>query len=138
MKEKIPFFIFSLLSAAVTVYAQHHGGATRTLEEIPFLLRLENVCIAYVSYLFKALWPRDLALLYIFPPSIPLWQALAALLVLVAATAAVLRLRRGHPYLVAGWFWYLVTLIPVIGLIQSAPSAWPTATPTSPSSASSS
>jgi tetratricopeptide (TPR) repeat protein len=74
--------------------------------------------LAYIKYIAKTLWPRNLAVLYPLSPSIPLWQAIGSLLVLLLLSAAVIRARHRRPYLMAGWFWFLVTLVPVIGLIQ--------------------
>ena len=117
-KEKIPFFCCSILSAVITIYAQHHGGATRSLEETPFILRIENALVSYVKYLLKTLWPSDLAVLYPITFSIPLWQTVGSLLLLATVTTLVIKAGCRQPYLVVGWFWFLITLVPVIGLIQ--------------------
>lgn len=118
VKEKIPFFACSLLSAAVTIYAQHEGGAMRSLIATPFRIRVENAISAYVKYITKTLWPQDLAVFYPYPSSVPLWQVICSLLVLVFISATTISVRRRHPSLVVGWFWFIVTLVPVIGLIQ--------------------
>ena len=118
LKEKIPFFACSLLSAAVTVYAQHEGGALRSVELMPLGYRVGNAAIAYLRYLVKTLWPRDLAVMYPLPLTIPPWQIIGALLFLLLVSTAAVLARRRHPYLAVGWFWYLVTLVPVIGLVQ--------------------
>jgi len=118
VKEKIPFFLCSLLSAAVTVYAQNKGGAVKALAEVPLQLRIENAPVAYVTYLGKTLWPHNLAMLYPLPQSIPLWQATGSLLVLLLVSGAAIRAARTYPYLAVGWFWFLVTLVPVVGLVQ--------------------
>ena len=118
IKEKIPFFFCSLFSGLITIYAQHKGGATRTLEDFPFLLRTENALTAYVTYIFKTVWPHDLAVYYPFHSSIPLWQVIGSLLVLLLVSIAVIRVGRRFPYLPVGWFWFVITLLPVIGLLQ--------------------
>ena len=117
-KEKIPFFLLSAFSAAITIYAQHHGGAMKNLDAVPAGLRIGNSMVAYAQYLIKMVWPQDLALLYPIPASIPTWQILVSALLLFSATAATIRYQRSYPYLLAGWLWFLVTLLPVIGLIQ--------------------
>ena len=118
IKEKIPFFVCSLLSAVVTIYAQNKGGTLQSFDVVPLQLRIENALIAYIKYIVKTLWPHDLAVYYPLTPSIPLWQVIGSLLVLVLLSAATIRAGRQSPYLPVGWFWFLITLLPVIGLIQ--------------------
>lgn len=116
--EKIPFFACSLLSSVATIIAQQSGGAVKSLGMIPLQLRSENALIAYVTYIVKTIWPRDLAVLYPIPPSFPFWQVGGSLLVLLLISVATIRFRHRYPYLVAGWFWFLITLVPVIGIVQ--------------------
>jgi tetratricopeptide (TPR) repeat protein len=106
------------LSSAITIYAQGKGGAMQDLSAVPMTFRIENALVAYVKYLGKTLWPVDLAVLYPLSSSLPFWQYAGSLLILLLATAAVLRAGRRYPYLATGWFWFLVTLVPVIGLMQ--------------------
>lgn len=117
LKEKIPFFLLSLCSALITLYAAKIGGAVRTIAEFPLSGRIANALIACISYLEKMIWPVDLAIFYPYPANRPVWL-FAAVLLLSAITGYVALQRRKHPYLVAGWFWYLITLLPVIGIIQ--------------------
>jgi protein O-mannosyl-transferase len=117
--EKLPFFACSLVSGIVTIYAQRSSGAVASVKTIPVLLRIENALVSYAKYVALTLWPHDLALLYPFPLSIPLWQVAGALLILVAISAAALRGRERYPYLLLGWLWFLVTLLPVSGLLQA-------------------
>jgi protein O-mannosyl-transferase len=117
-KEKTPFFVCSLLSGLVTIYGQYKFGAMDTLNVFPFQLRVENALVAYVKYIFKTLWPTDLAVFYPFPSSIPLWQTICSLVILLLISAAALRAGRRSPYVPVGWFWFIVTLVPVIGLTQ--------------------
>jgi Tfp pilus assembly protein PilF len=116
--EKIPFFACSVLSGLITIYAQQHGGAMAALTTVPLLNRCQNALAAYVTYLGKTLWPRDLAVLYPFPAFIPLWQSICSLSLLIILTAIVFRIGRRHPCLMVGWFWFIITLVPVIGIIQ--------------------
>ncbi|HWR97160.1 MAG TPA: hypothetical protein VN317_01945 [Candidatus Methanoperedens sp.] len=119
LAEKIPFLALSLLSVAVTLVAQSHGGAVKDFQEYPPAVRFGNAVVSVVRYLGKTLWPRDLAVFYPHPGG----DLLAAHLFLAAAVLAVLTAlvalwTRKRPYLAAGWLWYLVTLSPVLGLIQ--------------------
>lgn len=118
LREKIPFLACALASSVITVFAQRSGGAIKSLGAIPFPLRVENALVAYATYIGNILWPDDLAVLYPIPPAYPFWQVSGSLLLLLLISVATVRARRRFPYLVMGWLWFLVTLLPVIGLIQ--------------------
>src|SRR5262249_6233527 len=112
-------FALTVASCAVTLYAQHKGGAVKSLDQMPWTVRVLNALAAYAGYLGKTFWPRDLALFYPHPgASLPLAHALGAGLLLAVVSLVVLRERRRHPYLAVGWLWFLGTLVPVIGLVQ--------------------
>lgn len=116
--EKLPLLLMSAASAWVTMQAQRAGGAVKSLSEYSPLLRLETAVIAYVDYLGKAIWPVRLAGLY--PHAIkpyPAWQVGAGLLLLVTITAWIVRAREQR-YLAVGWFWFLGSLVPMLGLVQ--------------------
>jgi protein O-mannosyl-transferase len=116
--EKIPFFACSLLSCIITYYVQNQAGAVNSFKFIPFSVRVSNAFISYAEYLDKTVWPRDLAVFYPYVDAIFLSKALgAALIILFISIFAVHSLKR-RPYVFVGWFWYLGTLIPVIGLVQ--------------------
>ncbi|MBK5273631.1 MAG: tetratricopeptide repeat protein [Desulfuromonadales bacterium] len=118
IKEKIPFFACSLISGIVTIYAQHEGGAVSSFESISLIYRIENAMIAYVKYIGKTVWPHDLAVLYPLPSEFQFWQIICSLSFLLLVSIAVIATRLRFPYLLVGWFWFIVTLLPVIGLIQ--------------------
>ena len=116
--EKIPFFAASLAVSLVTVLVHKEVGATASLSLIPPLVRFENSLVSYVAYFLQTLWPADLAVFYPYPTGSLLLPAVIAGIVLAAATVWVIRAFPRQPYLTVGWFWYLITLLPVIGLIQ--------------------
>jgi tetratricopeptide (TPR) repeat protein len=117
--EKIPLLALAAASSAVTLWAQRSGEAMRTVEGFPLAERWSNAAVAYVTYLWKTVWPRDLAVFYPHPGAgLPPWKVGASLLVLILITAVALRARRRSPYLIVGWLGYLGTLVPVIGLVQ--------------------
>ena len=114
--EKLPLMLLSAASGIITVIAQKGGGALRTEYGLP--LRAGNALIAYARYIGKAFWPSKLAALYPFPRNgVPAWEVAAAALLIVAISCAALFLTRKR-YLAFGWFWFLGTLVPVIGLVQ--------------------
>ena len=116
--EKAPLLMLSAASAVVTMQAQNAGGAIQTFSHYRLLLRLENALISYVRYLGKALWPSKLVALYPLPARLyPAWQVGAAVVLLMLITAWVIR-ARDQRYLAVGWFWFLGSLVPMIGLVQ--------------------
>ncbi len=115
--EKIPLLILSAASGRITLVAQRSGHAVRNLQEFPFAIRAANALVSYGSYLWKMLWPARLAALYPHPSVLPAWQVLLSASILLAVTTLVLVFRRQR-YLPVGWFWFLGTLVPVVGLVQ--------------------
>lgn len=118
VKEKIPFFICSLASGIITIYGQGKGGAIASLEAASFPLRCGNALVAYATYIGKTIWPHNLAILYPFPPFIPFWQVFISFILLFFISIIALQAAKHSPYMITGWFWFLITLLPVIGLIQ--------------------
>jgi hypothetical protein len=102
----------------VTFWAQNKGGAVVSMEYLPFPERVANAIISYVSYLGKIFWPVDLAVFYPYEHSFPLWRILDSCFILIGITIVVIYVLKKWPFLFVGWFWYLGTLIPVIGLVQ--------------------
>jgi Tfp pilus assembly protein PilF len=123
--EKLPLVGLALACALATVLAQREAGATSGLEALPLDLRVLNALASLAVYVGQSLWPSSLAVFYpharnvagdpraeLFAP------ALAGLVLLGGLFALGLRLRRRHPYLLAGWTWFVLALLPVIGLVQ--------------------
>jgi len=113
-----PFFALSGAAAIATYLVQQASGAVRTFNAFPLAWRIENALVSYVVYIAKFLWPAGLAVFYPYPQESQLWPAILAAVVLGGISLAVVRGFARHPYLAVGWFWYLVTLTPVIGIIQ--------------------
>jgi len=120
--EKAPLFALSAASAAVTVAAQSAGAAIKSLANYPIQVRVLNALNSYVVYLGHTLWPAGLHCLYPFPRTSVLAGAAAGTLLLLA-TAAAIHGRARRPFLPTAWFWYLGTLLPVIGLVQAGDQA---------------
>jgi protein O-mannosyl-transferase len=115
--EKIPLFALSAFSCIATLFAQRQGPSA--IDQLPFLWRLENTFVTYVTYIWQMLWPARLAVFYPYPNGrLPLAEVTVAIAVLVGISLLVISLRRTNPYLITGWFWYLGMLVPVIGLVQ--------------------
>jgi protein O-mannosyl-transferase len=116
--EKSPFIFLALVSCIVTIWAQNKGGAVASLEKLSFLERILNAIVSYVAYLIKIFWPVNLAVFYPYEQLLPLWQVFGAALILLGISIAVIYAIKKAPFLFVGWFWYLGTLVPVIGLMQ--------------------
>ena len=117
--EKVPLLLLSAVSAVVTMQAQQAGGAVRTLTRYGLPVRLETAVISYARYLGKALWPSKLVAMYPHSSQLyPAWQVGTAVVFLLLITAAVVLRARAQRYLAVGWFWFLGSLVPMIGLVQ--------------------
>jgi Flp pilus assembly protein TadD len=116
--EKIPFFLLTALVCTVTYVAQKHTGMMSPLSDLQLSERLQNVPIAYVRYLTKTFWPFDLCALYPHPGQWPLGLVIGALGLIGAISFFVFWRRQQHPYLLTGWFWFLGTMVPMIGIVQ--------------------
>ena len=118
VREKAPLCVISAVSGVLTVKAQLAGDAVGHLTRYPFWLRVENAVVSYVRYLGKAFWPSHLAVLYPYPlTAFDLPQVLGALFLLLAISVLVVR-QKHRRYFLVGWFWFLGTLVPMIGLVQ--------------------
>jgi tetratricopeptide (TPR) repeat protein len=113
--EKLPLLVLSAVVAAITYLVQEHAGA---LKALPLENRLANATLSCATYILKTFWPSRLAVFYPYPRDFALLPLLGAELLLAAVTAGVIVFRRRAPYLLTGWGWFLVTLVPVIGLVQ--------------------
>ena len=117
--EKIPFFILVVISCSLTFFAQKGGGALVPLASLSLKPRIANALISYVSYVFKAIWPGNLAVYYPYPAdTFPVWQICGAALLIVGVFIGAIYLLKEYSYIAVGLFWYFGTLIPVIGLVQ--------------------
>jgi Flp pilus assembly protein TadD len=122
--EKWPLFLLSALSCAVTVAAQEKGQAVLGLSALPPAARVANALVAWAKYVGLTLFPARLAAYYPLPPGgVSLPSAAGALLLLAVLTALAFRLRRASPAFLAGWLWFLGTLVPVIGFVQAGSQA---------------
>ena len=114
--EKTPFFLLSLAAGALSLQDQHYAMSLKG--HLPFAYRAMNAVVSTVWYLAKSLWPSRLAIIYPHPGrEQSAAVALMSALLLALATAAALRLGRRLPWLAGGWFWFIVGLLPVLGLL---------------------
>src|ERR1700722_7931790 len=113
--EKVPFLMLSAAASVVAIWAQKSQMA---IGEQGLVLRLENAAVSFVTYVGEFFWPVKLAVCYPYPDTIAVWRWAGAMVILAAVTWRVIWSGKERRYLAAGWFWFLVTLLPVIGLLQ--------------------
>ncbi len=115
--EKVPLFALSIGSCVATLWAQNFAlGST---EFLPLQWRITNAVFSYFEYVRQMFWPTDLIPFYVHPEGrLEMWRLLLAAIILIALTAIAFMRRRKNPYLIVGWFWYLIMLVPVIGIVQ--------------------
>jgi tetratricopeptide (TPR) repeat protein len=115
--EKIPLFALSAAGAGATLWA--HEKSIIHIERLPFMWRVGNGLVTCLIYVKQMIWPARLAVFYPHPGiTLPVWQIGLTIVILLVASAGAITLRRKRPYFLTGWFWYLLMLLPVIGLIQ--------------------
>ncbi|PYS99075.1 MAG: hypothetical protein DMF63_13465 [Acidobacteria bacterium] len=116
--EKIPFFALSAISAIVTIMAQSSGGAVQTLERFSIQDRISNAVVSYAKYVAMMFYPADLGVWYPFDKNLTGLELGAAAIFLAGISAISIWQIRKRPYLFVGWFWFIGTLVPVIGIVQ--------------------
>ena len=116
--EKLPFLLVAVASSVVTYLGQKSEGAVMTFEQIPLGVRLEKVPVNYVTFLRNIIWPEGLAIPYPYASAFPVLLVVLCTLLLAGVTVLVLWAARTKSYAAVGWFWFLGTLVPVIGLVQ--------------------
>jgi lipoprotein NlpI len=140
LKEKIPFFILSIVLVIITLYTPNNTPNNTpdtpldtlsytpldtpdmsdfsSFKQFPLISRMVNAPVAFVTYLGKTFWPHDMAIFYPFSDQIPLWQVIVASLLILVISVAVIVIMKRLPYLFTGWLWFSITIAPVIGIIQ--------------------
>ncbi|HEX5218487.1 MAG TPA: tetratricopeptide repeat protein [Verrucomicrobiae bacterium] len=123
--EKVPFLALCLVVCVITLIVQQEAGAVADMNKVAITDRIVNAVMSYVRYLGHAIWPAKLAVIYPHPAVFyataerwPGWAIGVAAVALVAVSVLCVRTLRARPYLAVGWFWYLGTLVPVLGLVQ--------------------
>ena len=118
IKEKIPFFVITVAGSVLTYVAQKSGGAVTALDTLPLNVRIANALLSYATYLGKAFWPHKLVILYPYPDTIPVWHLAVSAVLLGFISLWAIKTVREQPYVIVGWLWYLLILVPVIGIVQ--------------------
>jgi tetratricopeptide (TPR) repeat protein len=117
LMEKIPFFALSLAAGLTVLLAHPEGAVTNPMPCFSFGVRLSNALVSYWRYVFKTFWPVDLAVYYPYPSNWPWPAVLLAAAGLLLVSIWVAGRVKSQPWNFAGWFWFVVALVPVIGLV---------------------
>jgi tetratricopeptide (TPR) repeat protein len=116
--EKIPLFLLSVAASAGQLLAAREGIGS--VESYPIARRAANAVVSCATYIVQMVWPANLAGFYPYPRhGVDSLGLVGASVLLIAISAAAFRWRRQAPWIAVGWFWYLVMLAPVLGLIQT-------------------
>jgi len=118
LREKAPLFALAIISSIVAVIAQKKGSALSSMEALSLGVRIGNAFISYVTYIWKTIWPANLAVFYPQSGALSRWQLWGSAFLIVGITVVAIWKAKKIPYLTTGWLWYTGTLIPVIGLLQ--------------------
>jgi len=122
--EKVPLFILAAITCALTIWAQGQANAIVPTAGLPISRRIPHAIVSYLHYIVATLWPRHLAVFYPYEGAAPPTQLIFTAVLLLLITVLVLRFARWQFFLATGWFWFLGTLVPVIGLVQVGDQAW--------------
>jgi cytochrome c-type biogenesis protein CcmH/NrfG len=116
--EKIPLAVLAAASCLITIIVQSRGGAMNEPGTDSLAVNAAHAVVNYSTYLYKAVWPADLAVLYPYVASVSVWKVTGSVALLSFITVMALRQWQKRPYCAVGWFWFLITMLPVIGLVR--------------------
>jgi tetratricopeptide (TPR) repeat protein len=117
LKEKLPFCVLLMGLVIVTLYTPNKQDSP-PIKDFSFISQLTNAPVSFVTYLGKTFWPHDLAVFYPFPDQIPAWQVWGATILIIIITVFVIVTAKRLPYLFVGWFWFAVSIFPVMGIMR--------------------
>ncbi len=122
--EKLPLIAISAAASYLTMISAHNQGGVKgigglvTLESIPIGFRIANALVSYLQYIKLLFWPLNLSVYYPYPESLPHWQVGVSAVVIFTLSWLAFQRKEQTPWFFVGWFWYLGTLVPVIGIVQ--------------------
>jgi len=121
--EKTPLFVLSMSSCIITFFVQKNWGNISSLKAFSIIQRINNALASYYDYIWKMLYPFELAVFYPHPGIVRPNKMLVACIVLIAISFVAVKTIRNRSYFYVGWLWFIGTLIPVIGLVQAGSQA---------------
>ena len=115
LKEKLPIVVLSVITVLITYYTP---STHTSYELLPLETRLANAPVAFVIYLVKTFWPHNMTIFYPFPFQIPVWKITLSLLFIIFSSSIMILKTRRLPYFFVGWFWFIISIAPAMGIIQ--------------------
>ena len=122
IKEKAPLIILAIITFIINLYISIYNASSPELvsQAYPLTFRLANASLAFITYLGKTFWPYDMAIFYPFLLHISVWQTLGAYLLIIFITIFVILMTKRMPYLLVGWLWFTIMIIPIIVMTQTS------------------
>ncbi len=118
--EKVPLFLLSGILAIITMTSQQSGNVVASLEVMPLELRISNIFLSYIKYIGKFVWPSGLAVIYpLYHLNLTDIAVIISILLFALVTVFCIYIGRRRKYVAVGWLWFIGTLVPMIGLVQS-------------------
>jgi Flp pilus assembly protein TadD len=118
MVEKVPFLGLALIVSAVTLFVQTSTGAANYGTRLSIGARLGNAAVSFARYLGKAFWPGSLSVFYHHPGHWPEWAVAGGCALLLLGSVVAWWQRKTRPWVAFGWLWFVIGLLPVLGIIQ--------------------
>jgi protein O-mannosyl-transferase len=118
--EKIPFFVLTLISSILTIFAQEAGGAIKSVEDIPLALRVGVAVKSLIAYLIKMMLPLNLVPFYPYPENISFFslEFIIPIVIVMVITTTCIAVMKKQKLWMSVWSYYVITLTPVLGIVQ--------------------
>lgn len=117
IREKLPFMLLALIAAAVAWGTWSGEQQFAEAGGLALLSRVGFASLAYLSYLWRTIWPVDLVAFQSYPLGLSPYLLAAALAVLVGVSILAFRRGRDRPWMTVGWFWFLGVILPGSGIV---------------------
>jgi len=117
--EKVPLLVLAAIAGAIVYFIQHSTEMVKSFSDYPLVYRITNAVVSYIAYAGKTFWPTNLAIFYPHPKGdLPTWHIASSVALLIGITTVAIWKIKKYPYLIVGWMWYVISLAPVIGIVQ--------------------
>ena len=115
--EKIPLFLGTLAVTYLAILGQSQAMSLSRVASLP--IRAENAALSYLRYIGKTIWPVNLGCFYPFDAARAMRWGIICFVLLCAISGFAVVQRKARPWLLIGWCWFVITLLPNSGIIQA-------------------